>query len=73
MSTKEKFLAEIERFLRRSGMSAKEFGDKVMNDVSYVYRLRKGRVSSADTMDRVKAWIAEHKAGGKSRPSQRAA
>ncbi len=51
MSHKEKLLTEIERYLRRSGMSARAFGVAAKGDPHIVYRLRKGKDITASTMD----------------------
>ena len=60
MTTREKFLALIEAYLARTGMSAREFGVQVRNDTDFVYGLRRGRSINADTIDKVEAWIAKH-------------
>ena len=47
----------IERFLRRSGMSAARFGRTVVRDPRFVFDLRRGREVRLPTERRVAAWL----------------
>jgi hypothetical protein len=53
----EKFLAEIEAFLRESSMNASFFGKAAVNDPNLVGDLRRGRKPTLDLIDRVDAYI----------------
>lgn len=57
MSTREKFANDIAAFMARHGMNAETFGRLAMNDVAFVYRLRKGRNPSSLTIDKVSAFM----------------
>ena len=48
----------IERFLRESGMSAREFGVTVFHDPRFVYLLRKGRDVRTSTDRKARQYIA---------------
>jgi truncated hemoglobin YjbI len=61
--TKDKFLAKIETYLRRSGISATEFGKRAARSDHFVHQLRKGAYSPRlATYDAVLDWIAENPA-----------
>ena len=53
MSTREKFLSDVEAFLARTGMPPSIFGKKAVNDPAFVQRLREGIDPRTRTMDRV--------------------
>ena len=57
MSTRETLVIEINRFLRKHRMAADTFGKLAMNDVAFVYRLRKGLDPKASTIDKVRAFM----------------
>ena len=59
MTQSEQFLAEIEAFLERSGMTATAFG-KAFNDLSLISDLRSGRSPRLALVDRVQAFIRSH-------------
>lgn len=56
MTTKanQTILTQIERFLRRKGMGASDFGRKAVGDPNLVGDLRRGRELRRNTADRVK-------------------
>jgi hypothetical protein len=58
MSTREKFLAEIEDYRTRMGWSAREFGVNFRGDTAFLYRLRKGRGVTLEQVDKCRAWMA---------------
>lgn len=60
MSTREKLAQQIAAFMARHGMNAETFGRQAMNDVAFVYRLRKGRNPSSVTIDKVTAFMADY-------------
>jgi hypothetical protein len=53
----EALLADIEAFLRESGMSASFFGKAAVGDPNFVGELRKGRKPHLDLVDRVDAYL----------------
>lgn len=57
MTHAEQFLADIEAFLTRSGMSATAFGTAALNDPSFVPDLRNGRKPNLGLVDKVHAFI----------------
>jgi phosphopantothenoylcysteine decarboxylase/phosphopantothenate--cysteine ligase len=57
-TTATTLLAEIERFLGRSGMSATKFGVASVNDGHLVRNLRRGLGVTLKTADRVRAYLA---------------
>lgn len=50
--TPDALKAEIERFLRITGMSATKFGMQAVNDPRFVFDLREGREPRSPTMRR---------------------
>ena len=52
----------VERFLRRSGMSAARFGRSAVRDPRFVFDLRRGREVRPLTERRVAAWLDEQEA-----------
>lgn len=63
MSTQTDILAEIDSFIQARKMPETTFGFLVMNDNSFVSRLRGGRNISVNTADRVREYIAAELAG----------
>jgi sulfate adenylyltransferase subunit 2 len=59
------FLSEIELFLETSSLEPTALGKQALGDPNFVFDLRKGRSPSARTIDKVKGWMAEHTAAGK--------
>lgn len=59
MSTlREKFLAEIESFLNRTGMAPSRFGQEAMNDRAFVFDLRhEHRNVGLNMVDRCRAFM----------------
>jgi phosphopantothenoylcysteine decarboxylase / phosphopantothenate---cysteine ligase len=69
MSYLDDFKADIDAFLRVSGMSATRFGTEAVGDPRFVFDLReRGRAPSARMMDAVASFMAGH--GGTRRPSE---
>ncbi|MGJ8535760.1 MAG: hypothetical protein ACSHW2_01275 [Parasphingopyxis sp.] len=56
-------LIDIDRFLRRSGISPTRFGREAVNDPRFVFDIRKGRECGGKVSARVYAFMA--KAEGK--------
>jgi hypothetical protein len=57
MIQRETFLANIEAFLRESGMSATFFGKAAVSDPNFVGDVRRGRKVHLDLVDQVDAYI----------------
>ena len=57
LTTAQKFVADVEAFLKASSMSATAFGIEALKDPSFVRDLRKGRKPGLDIVDRVHAFI----------------
>lgn len=53
MTTKEKFLKDIERFIKKQKMSASAFGEQFTGSPKFVFDLRKGRSPNLDMVDRI--------------------
>lgn len=73
MSTREKFAAEIEAYLARTGMSARKFGVAVMSDPNFVYDLRSGAKQNFTiaTLERCRAYMRDNPAAKKkTRPDE---
>lgn len=62
MTLEHQFQAEIEAFLIRSGVLPTVLGRLALGDPGFVFRLRKGRVPSLRTVDRVRQFMAQHEA-----------
>lgn len=58
MSTKERILREIEDYIARAGISAREFGLRVRGDSGMVYRLRAGRSLTVEYVDKCRDYMA---------------
>lgn len=58
---KGKFLGKIERFLKRSKLSATGLGREALGDTSFVHRLRVGREARTDTQKKVLGFIREYR------------
>ncbi len=60
--TAKTLLEEIEAFRAETGMSATAFGTKSLNDGGFIADLRRGaRSPSLKTVDRIRAFMREHK------------
>jgi hypothetical protein len=56
----ETLLAEVDRFLERTGMSPTAFGKNAVRDPNLVRCLRAGRESRFPRVQRIRAFIASH-------------
>ena len=65
MSSTEKLLAEIERFLKRSGIAASTFGQAVVGDRNLVFRLRSGKDVTLGTADHIRQYMRDWSASKK--------
>lgn len=72
MRSRDHLLAEIERFLTLTGMTARRFGVESTGDHMLVARLRKGTDVTTGTADRIRAFMMTYRAGGAPRPRPRA-
>lgn len=61
MLTAKSFLAQIEAFLERQGMSATAFGSEAVKDPNFVSDLRAGRMPSLRLVERVDEFMRAHK------------
>ena len=64
-------LRRVERYLRRSGLSATRFGRLAMGDPSFVRQLRNGRELRPETAARLNLWIREAESGERGRSCAR--
>lgn len=62
MTHAEKFLAEIDAFLERTGTSATAFGKGAVNDPNLVGDLRAGRMPNLGLVERVHAFMRSQEA-----------
>lgn len=53
MSISDQFIADVEAFLARTGMTATAFGKETLNDPSFVPDLRGGRKPGLGSVDKV--------------------
>jgi len=56
----ELFRTEIETFLTDQEMDPTAFGRRALNDPNFVFDIRDGRSPSAKTIDRARAFMAQH-------------
>ncbi|MBC6444604.1 MAG: hypothetical protein GDA50_04120 [Alphaproteobacteria bacterium GM202ARS2] len=66
MRSRNKLLADIEAFLRKTGMTPTAFGKQAVGDRDLVFTLREGRSLTLDLADRVIDFMAEYQ--GQPRP-----
>jgi hypothetical protein len=57
MTLSEQFIADVDAFLTRSGMTATAFGKEALNDPSFVPDLRAGRRPGLGSVDKVYEFI----------------
>jgi len=62
-------LQEIADFCRQSGLAESTFGRRAVNDGKLASRLRNGGRITTDTLDRVRAFMAENRAEAGARPA----
>lgn len=60
-STPHPLLAKVERFLKRSNMSAAKLGKLALKDPRFVYQLRKGRDPGWKTQQKIEQFIREQR------------
>ena len=70
MSLRNDFVAEIRAFLVSSRMDATTFGREVMNDPNFVFEVERGRSVRVDTIEKVRRFMADHRAGMSHRASE---
>lgn len=61
MLTAASFLAQIEAFLERQGMSATAFGSEAVKDPNFVSDLRAGRMPSLRLVERVDEFMRSYR------------
>ena len=72
MTDEQSLLAEIERFLARTGMRASTFGFKAVHDGKLVERLRRGGTVTLKTVQAIRRTIAEYDPKAKTRQKKAA-
>ena len=65
-SMHDSFLAEVEAFLSRTGMSATRLGAIAVGDTRFVHHVRRGRSPRLATADRVREFMRDHRPKKKS-------
>lgn len=65
MSLLQSFIDRVEKFLTRYEMAPSQLGKLALNDPSFVLELRRGRKPNPDLIDRVDAFMREHRAAAK--------
>jgi hypothetical protein len=70
MTHAEQFVADVEAFLKRSGMSPTAFGVAVLKDPNFVTDLRTGRMPGLGLVDRVHDFINTKDAESQSEAAQ---
>ena len=71
MSTlREQLLAEIDAFLAEAGMRETALGKKALNNTAFVSRVRDGRQPRANTIDKLRAWMAANRRKRRQRPNR---
>ncbi len=58
--TREQFVQEIERFLTKSGMSARKFSQAAAGDSGWIYRLRAGNNVTMKKVEQVMGYIKQN-------------
>lgn len=71
--TRESFLAQIDDFLGRTGMTVARFGREAVNDPGLVTRLRGGGDITLGNAERVLAFMAKHESERRSGSAEAAA
>lgn len=59
-SSRAILLAEIEAFLKRTGMAETAFGRRCKADATLLRRMKAGRDVTLDTADQIRAFMARH-------------
>ena len=62
MSEREKLLAEIERFLQRTGMGPTQFSEEAAGQRALMTRLKQGCDITLDTADRIRRYMRDYSA-----------
>lgn len=68
MITTDSFRHRIETYIKRSGMTATDFGRLAVGDCSFILQLRRGRSPRLKTVEKVLAWIDQNPLPGRTRP-----
>ena len=53
------FVAQVEDFLKRTGIKPSEFGRQAVGDKAFITNLRRGRSPTLATVDKVLAFMGE--------------
>lgn len=68
MTMNEQIIREISEFCRRTGLAESTFGRRAINDGKLVARLRNGGRITTDTLERIRAFMAQHRDGARAMP-----
>jgi hypothetical protein len=72
MSSADALLGEIDAFLQRTGITQTQFGQKCMNNGSFIRQLRNGSGVTLRTLDKVRSFMAEWDDNDRRRQKRRA-
>lgn len=61
ITLREQLIIEIDGFLRESGITPTAFGELVMADPTFVFRIKGGRSPTSRTIDKVNSFISVHR------------
>lgn len=62
MNPVEECKAEVEAYLKASGLSATRLGADALGDPRFVHQLRDGREPRFSTLEKLRGWMAENPA-----------
>src|SRR5499425_2529119 len=65
----QQLLQEISDYCRQTGLAESTFGRRAVNDGKLANRLRNGGRITTDTLDRIRAFMAENRAEMSARPA----
>lgn len=55
----KRFVAQVEDFLKRTGIKPSEFGQQAVGDRAFITNLRRGRSPTLATVDKVLAFMSD--------------
>ncbi len=57
----DRFVARVERFIKRHKIAPSRFGRDAVRDQNFVFELRGGKILRPDRMDQVEAYMRDYK------------
>jgi hypothetical protein len=63
MNLQQQFAAEVASFIEAHKMTPTAFGRDAIGDPSFVFEINEGRAPTLTTIDKVRAFMANHAAG----------